>query len=101
MAVGLIIGIGSPPTQEEFDYLLDRGGLPQEGFTYEALSLTAEEAADRAQLRDLYKAACVKQNWHAGLAFADDLSFTEVTDAGLLWTWPATGEVSARSTRSY
>jgi len=78
MAVGMIVGVGSEPTPQEFEYLLDKGGLPQEGFTYEAVSLTAEEAADRDQLREMYKAACVKQNWLAGVAMADDLVFTEV-----------------------
>jgi hypothetical protein len=82
VAIGLIVGVGAEPTQEQFDELLARGAIEEEGFTFEALAVSPDEAADRNRLRDLYRMACVKQGWEAGLAFVDDLRFADLVIGG-------------------
>jgi hypothetical protein len=82
MAVGLIIGIDADPTQEQFRQLLDSAIIEPEGFTFEAVALSPEEAADRNQLREYYKAACAKQGWIEGIALANDLEFADLVVAG-------------------
>lgn len=82
MAVGLVVGIGFDPSPADFEELLDRGLIPQAGFQFSALELSAEEASDREMLRTMYQGACVNQGWHEGVAYADALKTAEVSVSG-------------------
>lgn len=82
MAVGLIVGIGADPTPAEFEELLDRGLIPESGFQFVTLQLSAEEASDRSVLRTYYQGACANQGWLEGMAYTNALTFTDVVVAG-------------------
>ena len=82
MTVGLIIGVGQDPGQEDLDFLIERGEVPEEGLQVVSLTLTADEAARRDGLRALYQGACVKQGWMEGLAFVDDLRISDLVVHG-------------------
>lgn len=82
MALGLILGVEAEPTQEQFQELLDKELVPSEGFTFETLSVSAAEAADRTHVRELYRAACAKNGWYQGMALAEVLEFADLVVQG-------------------
>jgi alpha-glucoside transport system substrate-binding protein len=82
MAIGLLIGIEFNPTPADFEDLLAKGALKERDFQYVTAELSSDEARDRNQLKEYYKAACINQNWPEGIKYADDLKFSDVVVFG-------------------
>ncbi|MFN2237138.1 MAG: DUF308 domain-containing protein [Anaerolineales bacterium] len=82
MAVGLLIGVGFDPTPADFEELLTKGALKQRDFQYVTAELSMDEARDREQIKEYYKAACVNQNWPEGIKYSEALKFSDVVVFG-------------------
>lgn len=81
-AIGLIIGLEFDPDRQDFEELLANGAIKARGFQYVTAKLSVKEAMDREKLRNYYKAACVKENWDEGLAYANSLKFADIVVSG-------------------